>query len=94
LNKAAEIHQLGASPMLEQAVNLFVAALAIYAVLGCLFAAPFISFGITRSDPEAKGSGWGFRAIIFPGVVAFWPLLLSRWVRGITEPPAQKDPHR
>jgi hypothetical protein len=80
--------------MLEQAANLFVAALAIYALLGTLFALAFISFGITRIDSEAKGSGWGFRAIIFPGVVAFWPLLLFRWARGITDPPMQKDPHR
>jgi len=80
--------------MLEQAAKLFVDALAIYAGLGALFAFAFVTAGITRLDLEAKGSGWGFRAIIFPGVIAFWPLLLSRWVRGITPPPAQKDPHR
>ena len=80
--------------MLEQTAKLLVDSLAIYAALGVLFALAFLTSGITRLDPEAKGSGWGFRAIIFPGVVAFWPLLLSRWLRGITEPPPQKDPHR
>jgi hypothetical protein len=80
--------------MLEQAANLFIDALAIYAALGFLFAFAFLTAGITHIDSEAKGSGWGFRSIIFPGVIALWPLLLSRWVRGITEPPAPKDPHR
>jgi hypothetical protein len=94
LGKAARAHQPGAAPMLEQSANLFVAALAIYALLGALFALAFIIFGLSRLDSEAKGSGWSFRAIIFPGVVAFWPLLLSRWMRGVIEPPTQKDPHR
>jgi hypothetical protein len=80
--------------MLELTARVFVDLLAIYAAIGSLFALAFVSAGITRVDAEAKGSGWGFRAIIFPGVVAFWPLLLSRWARGITEPPTQKDPHR
>jgi hypothetical protein len=80
--------------MFEQGAKLFVDALVIYATLGILFAFAFVTAGVTRLDSEARGSGWGFRAIIFPGVVAFWPLLLSRWVRGITEPPSQRDPHR
>jgi hypothetical protein len=80
--------------MLELTAKVFVDALAIYAALGILFAFAFVSVGINMVDSEAKGSSWGFRAIIFPGVAAFWPLLLSRWLRGITEPPAQKDPHR
>ena len=80
--------------MLENLARLFVDALAIYAAVGALFALAFVIAGVTKLDSEARGSGWGFRAIIFPGVVAFWPLLLSRWVRGVTEPPQQKDPHR
>lgn len=80
--------------MLETVAKVFVDVLAVYVGLGILFAFTFVTAGVARLDPEARGSTWGFRAIIFPGVVAFWPLLLSRWMRGITEPPAQKDPHR
>jgi len=80
--------------MLEHIAKVFVDVLAIYATLGVLFALAFVTTGISRVDSEAKGSAWGFRVIIFPGVVAFWPLLLSRWVRGIAEPPTQRDPHR
>ena len=62
----------------ELFVNLFVA----YAALGVMFAIAFVSAGITRVDPVAKGSSPGFRLIVFPGVAALWPLLLARWIRG------------
>jgi len=52
-----------------------------YAVIGLLFAIAFVATGISRLDPAAKGSGFGFRLIILPGVVALWPLLLARWIR-------------
>jgi hypothetical protein len=50
--------------------------------------------GVQRLDSEAQGSGLGFRLLIMPGVAAFWPLFLSRWLRGVTEPPGEKNPHR
>jgi len=53
-----------------------------YFSLGVLFAAAFLTAGISRVDPLAKGSGAGFRLMILPGVVALWPLLLARWIRG------------
>ena len=65
-----------------------------YVVLGILAALLFLVFGLERIDSEDKGSGIGFRAIIFPGLVALWPLLLPRAVRGGGEAPEQRDPHR
>ena len=65
-----------------------------YLVIGALSGLLLLLFGLDRIDSEAKGSGVGFRAIIFPGVVALWPLLLGRAIRGSGEPSAQKDPHR
>ncbi|MEO8195663.1 MAG: hypothetical protein ABI689_02960 [Thermoanaerobaculia bacterium] len=53
-----------------------------YAALGLLFALVFLSRGIARVDPGAAGSGWGFRLIVLPGVVALWPFLLRRWLAG------------
>lgn len=70
-----------------------VRALAAYAALGLLFAVPFVARGITRLDPGAHGAGWGFRLIVLPGVIALWPLLLSRWVRG-EGPPRESNAHR
>ena len=59
--------------------------LGVYAGAGLLFAIAFLTVGISHVDPDSKGSGVGFRLIILPGVTAFWPVLLSRWVgkRGV-----------
>jgi hypothetical protein len=62
------------------AVELLVDAFVGYLVIGFLFAVAFVTVGIGRMDHVAKDSGFGFRLIIVPGVVALWPLLLKRWV--------------
>jgi hypothetical protein len=80
--------------MAEQIANVFVAGLLGYASLGVVFALSFVSIGVQKIDPEARGAGIGFRALIFPGVVALWPLLLRRWAGGATEPPLERNPHR
>jgi hypothetical protein len=80
--------------MLETAVHVFVHALTAYAAVGTLFAAAFLTRGLARLDPAAQEAPWAFRLIIFPGVAALWPLLLSRWVRGVSPPPAERNPHR
>ena len=56
-------------------------ALAAYAVVGTVVAVPFVIAGIGRVDPAARSAPWTFRALVFPGVVALWPLLLSRWLK-------------
>jgi hypothetical protein len=73
--------------------ELFVYALEAYAAVGLVFAAAFV-FRVQTIDSEARGSGIGFRLLITPGVVAFWPLFVSRWLRHSKEPPVEKNPHR
>jgi hypothetical protein len=80
--------------MLETFAKAFVYTLAVYAGLGLVFAVPFIWLGVQRLDSEAQGSSIGFRLLILPGVAAFWPMLVHRWMRGIVEPPREKNPHR
>jgi len=80
--------------MFETLVTALVYALIAYAGVGLAFAVVFVWFGVERLDSEAEGAGIGFRLLILPGVAAFWPLLLKRWVRGITEPPRETNPHR
>lgn len=70
-----------------------VRALGVYAALGLLFAVAFLTRGIARLDPGAHGSSWGFRLIVLPGVVAFWPLWLRRWLAG-TGLPVESNDHR
>lgn len=80
--------------MYEQIANLFVFGLLTYAILGFVFALVFVSFGVQRIDPEAKGAGYRFRLIIVPGTTAFWPMLLKRWLQGAPEPPVERNPHQ
>jgi hypothetical protein len=65
----------------------------LYLLAGLVFAVAFVLGGVQRIDHAAAGTGWGFRLIILPGVVAFWPVLLRRWVRG-AQPPEEQSEHR
>jgi len=80
--------------MFETVAKAFVYTMEAYAVLGFAFALVFVSVGVQRLDSEAQGSGIGFRALIVPGVAAFWPMFLSRWLRRVAEPPVEQNPHR
>jgi hypothetical protein len=62
-------------------VEILVGTLAVYALVGVLFAAAFVAAGIGRVDPVAQHAPLGFRLIVMPGVAALWPLLLRRWLR-------------
>lgn len=64
----------------ELVVRLTISALAIYLLIGLIFAVPFVTLGIGRIDEGAKESRWGFRMIVIPGVIAVWPLLLRKWM--------------
>ena len=64
-----------------------------YLVLGLIFAIPFIVFGIQRVDPSAKNSTIPFRLMVLPGITLFWPLLLTRLLRG-QEKPTECNAHR
>jgi hypothetical protein len=73
---------------------IFLISSGIYLACGLVFAIPFALVGVKRIDPHATLGSWGFRLLIGPGTVAFWPLLLHRWISGVKEPPEQCDAHR
>ena len=52
---------------------------AVYAACGLVFAAAFVTAGVGRLDPAARGTSWGFRLLIVPGTVALWPWLTRKW---------------
>ena len=58
----------------------------IYPVLGVLFVFPFLVKGLTKVDKGAHGGTIGFKIIIVPGVIVFWPVLLSKWVKANRKP--------
>jgi hypothetical protein len=66
----------------------------IYLACGLIFAVPFALVGVKRIDPHAVQGSWGFRLLIIPGTLAFWPLLLRRWLKGVHEPPEECYAHR
>ena len=80
--------------MLEAVIEFALAIVAAYLTCGALFALPFCSVGVEHVDPFARGAKLGFRLLIAPGVTIFWPLLLKRWIGGITEPPTERTAHR
>lgn len=75
-------------------VDFFLITLATYLLIGALFAIPFIISGIGKIDPTAQKGSWKFRLIVMPGVIAFWPTLFWRWIKGAHRPPQEKNPHR
>jgi hypothetical protein len=81
-------------PMYEHFLNALVLAVYAYVTAGALVALVIVSFGLTRLDSEAEHAGIGLRALVFPGAVALWPILLKRYLLGGGQPPIQKDPHR
>lgn len=75
-------------------IDIAAAGLAAYAAAGILFAAAFMTVGVDRIDPQARGSSWRFRLLIVPGVAVLWPILLKRWAAGFVEVPTESNAHR
>lgn len=62
-------------------VTIILLVIAVYLLAGLLFAAGFLIRGLAITDESAKDTGWGFRLIILPGILVWWPLLLKKWVK-------------
>jgi hypothetical protein len=60
-------------------INILLVMVVAYLGGGLIFSVPFILKGVTKIDEGAENSGWGFRIIIIPGTIVFWPYLLKRW---------------
>ncbi len=64
-------------------VQLVLIIVLIYLMLGVLFVIPFLLKGLTKVDEGAHGGTIGFKIIIVPGVIVFWPVLLKKWMRNL-----------
>ena len=73
---------------------IFLSLAGLYLLCGFVFAIPFVLVGVGKIDPHAAHGSWGFRIHIFPGTTLLWPLLAKRWIRGVHEPPEEKNEHR
>lgn len=65
-------------------IQILLLIVAVYLICGMVFAVPFIAKGIKVVDEGAHGSSIGFRIIIIPGVIVFWPFLLRKWIKAKT----------
>jgi len=66
--------------------SLIVNSALVYGTIGAIFAAPFVWWGAGRIDSAAARGTIGFRILILPGAVAFWPLMLWLWIRTSADP--------
>ncbi len=76
-----------------EAAQFIAAFFELYALAGVAFAVLFLPRGIVRVDPRVAGAPKALRLLILPGVAAFWPVLLWRWIAGASEP-VERNPHR
>ena len=67
--------------MIEHIAGIGVALVGVYAGIGLIFSLAFALRGASKLDPAAREGTWGFRLLVIPGAVAFWPLLALRWAR-------------
>lgn len=65
-------------------------ALLAYGALGAAVALAFLTVGIERIDPAARGA-YAFRPLLVPGLVLLWPLVLWRWRRLKRECPPEEE---
>ena len=80
---------MNATPLVEA----LLAVLGVYLAIGLLVAIPFAVCGAKRIDPSAAEGTWGFKLLIIPGAMLWWPVLLRRWI-GKRPPPTERSAHR
>tara|TARA_R110002096_G_scaffold24760_6_gene77923 strand:- start:1219 stop:1467 length:249 start_codon:yes stop_codon:yes gene_type:complete len=75
------------------AIEMFLSILAVYLGFGLIFAILFVFLGVKRIDHAAAGGKLGFKLMIIPGCMIFWPFLFIRWITG-AQPPEERSRHR
>jgi hypothetical protein len=67
-------------------IHIIIWLIEVYLLCGIVFAVPFLITGLSVIDENAAGSKFGFRLIILPGTIVFWPFLLRKWLVATKEP--------
>lgn len=66
-------------------IDIFLGFLAFYAAFGLLFGLYFLFIGATKIDPLLANSKKGIRVLLFPGVIATWPLFIKKAFKSKSE---------
>jgi hypothetical protein len=61
--------------------EMILSALGLYIAGGLVFALAFLALGLRRVDALAADGSAAFKALIFPGIVGLWPIVLLLWLR-------------
>ena len=70
-------------------IEIILIAAGLYLALGLVSTAVVHVTGLRRIDAAVNGAGWLFRLLITPGLIALWPVLLSKqWRAAQGEDPA------
>ena len=80
-------------PNMEAIITILLSAFGIYLAVGLLVAVPFAFLGAKLVDPAAAEGTVGFKLLVIPGTMVFWPLMLWRWVKRLP-PPEERSAHR
>lgn len=51
-----------------------------YLAVGVVFGLAFVTRGIARVDSVAHGASFAVRALLLPGSVLLWPILIRMWI--------------
>jgi hypothetical protein len=62
-------------------ITIIFTVILIYLFCGLVFTLAFVTRGAGKIDEGAKNSTIGFKIIIIPGTMVFWPFLLNKWLR-------------
>ena len=64
---------------MEMIATIFAIVLVLYVAAGLVAGLAFVVFGVTtvQSAPVTVGA----RILLLPGATAFWPLVLTRWLK-------------
>jgi len=63
---------------MEIIITFYLTVLGIYFLIGFLFGLFFLFVGATKIDPLMANTKKKVRILLFPGVVATWPLLIGK----------------
>jgi hypothetical protein len=62
-------------------IEIILIIVVLYLGLGAVFVIPFLIKGIQKVDEGTKGSTIGFKIMIIPGSIVFWPVLMKKWLK-------------
>ncbi len=63
--------------------EMILSAAGAYLLAGVVFSLLFLVFGLRRVDALAADGSSGFKALILPGIVGLWPIVLLLWLNAL-----------